>query len=133
MGLHAEHASIRLQPGRVGRSILGCASGSITRTPRAGLRYSASMLLLAGEANIRLGRLQVWVKRSRCGKGVRWSHRSRGPPALNCDAPRMGNPIEGMRSALPSGKPTNRSGRPRGPLRDAGRGSHGRVLQPKIQ
>jgi hypothetical protein len=26
------------------------------------------------------------------------------PPALNCDAPSMGNPIGGMRSALPSGK-----------------------------
>ena len=34
------------------------------------------------------------------------------PPALNCDAPSMGNPIGGMRSARPSGKPTNRSGRP---------------------
>ena len=34
------------------------------------------------------------------------------PPALNCDAPRMGNPMGGMRCALPSGKPTIRSGRP---------------------
>ena len=34
------------------------------------------------------------------------------PPALNCDAPSMGNPIGGMRSARPSGEPTNRSGRP---------------------
>jgi len=42
-------------------------------------------------------------------RGTRWS---RGPPALKGDAPSMGNPIGGMRSARPSGKPTNRSGRP---------------------
>jgi hypothetical protein len=64
------------------------------------------------EANLRFGRLQVRVVReARCGEEVRWSHRGRGPPALKGDAPRMGNPM-GMRSALPSGKPTNRSGRP---------------------
>ncbi len=49
------------------------------------------LLLLSGETNIRLERLQVeggeeLVRERRS----RWSHRGRGPPALNCDAPSMG-------------------------------------------
>ena len=63
------------------------------------------------------------MEKSRCGEEVRWSHRGRGPPVLKGDAPSMGNPIGGMRSALPSGDPTNRSGEALEPPRDAGRGS----------
>jgi hypothetical protein len=50
------------------------------------------------------------------------------PPALNCDAPRMGNPIGGMRSARPSGKTDKPLGEGVKPPRDAGRGSLCKVL-----
>jgi hypothetical protein len=61
-----------------------------------------------GETNIRLG-LHNCNRVARCGKEVRWSHRGRGPPALNCDAPRMGT-LKRVMCVRPSGKPTNRPG-----------------------
>ncbi len=71
----------------------------------------ANLINFTSEKDLRLG-LHSYSRAARCGEEVRWSHRGRGPPALKGDAPRMGNPMGGMRSARPSGDPTNRSGRP---------------------